>query len=71
MAKDVASEALHIKNPRRAQIQANPDVAGYKERPAITLVFYGAPSGTRTHTESILSRLPLPIGLWGQSEILV
>ena len=27
-----------------------------------------APSGTRTHTESILSRLPLPIGLWGREE---
>lgn len=25
-----------------------------------------APSGTRTHTELILSQLPLPIGLWGQ-----
>lgn len=25
----------------------------------------GAPSETRTHTWSILSRLPLPIGLWG------
>ena len=25
-----------------------------------------APSGTRTHTVPILSRLPLPIGLWGQ-----
>src|SRR5699024_6077162 len=24
-----------------------------------------APSGTRTHTVSILSRPPLPIGLWG------
>ena len=27
-----------------------------------------APSGTRTHTESILSRLPLPIGLWGREK---
>jgi hypothetical protein len=32
--------------------------------------FFGArnpstPSGTRTHTEASLSRLPLPIGLWG------
>src|SRR5690625_104933 len=25
-----------------------------------------APSGTRTRTEPILSRLPLPVGLWGQ-----
>ncbi len=28
-----------------------------------------APSGTRTHTVPILSRLPLPIGLWGQRKL--
>lgn len=27
----------------------------------------GASSGTRTHTEQILSLLPLPIGLWRHS----
>lgn len=26
-----------------------------------------APSGIRTHTVPVLSRLPLPIGLWGQA----
>ncbi len=29
-----------------------------------------APSGTRTHTEPILSRVPLPIGLWGRRPAL-
>src|SRR5699024_4204664 len=30
----------------------------------------GAPTGTRTLTGPILSRLPLPVGLWGPEEIL-
>src|SRR5699024_1988762 len=29
------------------------------------LAALGAPTGTRTQTEPILSRLPLPVGLWG------
>ena len=32
----------------------------------ISTINHSAPSGTRTHTVPILSRLPLPIGLWGQ-----
>ena len=37
-----------------------------------TLNMYGSPNGIRTHTERILSPLPLPVGLrghvasWGQ-----
>ncbi len=35
----------------------------------ISTINHSAPSGTRTHTVPILSRLPLPIGLWGQRKL--
>lgn len=35
----------------------------------IATINHSAPSGTRTHTVPILSRLPLPIGLWGQRKL--
>lgn len=59
----------HHRPPNRPPNQVKNERTAWSEacNVLLTRLFFGTPGGTRTHTEQILSLLPLPIGLLGRS----